>query len=491
MSRELKLNFFLGVALLILSGCGAPTGTGRDDSPPPSRTLKIQSVLAVDDVIVGGRIVLGQSLDPQTGKIVQPIKAGETLTGSDGKTTPFDVIAGVEAGTLFFQVYGGTEGIGGDPLSEETFFTGLIEVPAGRDLLSIPRVNITPLSTLIAHAKSRSPETPTTNLISSALNQFLVGSTESTFDLNSQSFQGQSSETFEVPGDGAVLQLLNEMIKSAARVIPGSSSAERVSRFLRPTTAPPSEGLFFQGDPIFEGLSRISSQLATNSDVLGGFFSEALTSLATAQTLSFRPTRFISKPLESDIILVGSRLQVDGTTVVIRNVLGSTAYLGPVTGAGAVILEQTPDRVRIDLTDNSFESILESSFYLKVEKSVDNLLEAEIEPVVLQTAPPAQIIFPEGAEMTGKRISPGGSTVSITVKNQSEDRFASQTSFLDVDLKALRSKAEEASGGTIPSLEGDNFAVEIRFGGGILFQSPNFSSTFSGFILSSATIIGP
>ena len=491
MSRAFRVKYFLSFVLLLISGCGAPTGTGLDNPPPPSRTLKVEEVLAVDDIIVGGRIQLGRSLSPLTGKIGQTLNNGEILTGVDGKTVPFSVSTGTEAATLFFQVSGGTEGIGGADLSPNTHFTGLLEIPAGNGQLIVPRVNITPLSTVVAQAKSRSSNIPTTNLIATVLNQFLTGSTSSSFDLNSQSFQGQSTEVIEKPGDGAILQLMNEMIKSAAVTMPGSSSADRVSAFLKPTTAPTGAGVFFQGDPIFEGLSRVSSKLATNANALGSFFSTSLTSLATAEDLSFKPSGFISRPLDSNVILVGSSLQVDGTTVVVSRISGSTAFLGPVTGTDPVILQQTPDRIRIDLRDNLFEAILESSFFLKVEKGSDNSLEAEISPVKLITAPPAQIIFPEGAEMKGKRITPEGSTISITVKNKSEDRFSSETSFLDIDLKELRSKAESASGGSLPSLEGDLFSVEIRFGGGVLFQTAEFSSVFSSFILTSATIFSP
>ena len=448
-------------------------------------------MLAVDDLIVGGRLRMGLSLDSLTGELSDTLQAGEILTGSDGKTSAFSVDVNGSTTTVYFQVQGGQEGPGGPQLSNQTRFTGLVDLSPGSTTAVVPRVNITPFSTLIAQAKSRSPGAATTNLVSEALNQFLVSSNSQAYDMNSQSYQGFSTAQVESGGDGAVLQLINEMIRSAASSLPGTTVADRVSVFLRPTTAPAGTGVFFEGDPVFKGLSLVSTKLSTNPGAFGSFFSTALTQISTMDAISFKPTGFVSRPLGASAILLDSAIEIDSTTVVIQNVINSTAYLGAVSGTGLVTLVKTPDRIRMNLVNNLYQAALETTLFLKVEKSTDNLLEAFVDPVELLTTIPAEIRFPAGAQIQGRRVSPGGSNISATIQNQSEDRFISETNYLDLDLKELRLKAENASGAPLPSLEGDIFSVEIRFGRGIRFQTPGVSSVFSALILTSATVNTP
>jgi|GEM_PF-1033261 hypothetical protein len=492
MRQKIKLRIFLLSLGVLLLGCGASTGTGQDSitSSSQQRNLSVDEILAVDDIIVGGSVTIGTSLDPVSGALANPIPFQALETGNDGKTIPFSISLSQALSTIFVQVSGGREGAGGPQLDAQTRFTGLLDLVPGSSTVQAKRINITPFTSLIASAKSRSPQISTTNLVSEALNQFLQSSGGGTLNFNSQSYQGLTTAQGEPEGNAAVLQMMNEMIRIAANSSAGALPADRVSSFLRHTTGPADAGVFFEGSPVFREISLVAANLSANTTTYGEFFSSALSKFSTDSELSFKPSGFLSRPLGSNFVQISSSLQIDSTTVEIKRVIGAVAYVEASQG-GVAVLTAVPDRIRMDLRSNLYESNLQTNLFLRVEKSTDNLLEVLIDPVELLTTLPAEIRFPSGAEITGRRVQPNGNIIQVTIQNESEDRFSSETDYLDLDLKTLRMKAEDAAGSALPSLEGDTFEVEIRFGKGILFLADGFGSTFSSIVVSSATVISP
>ncbi|MCJ8347747.1 hypothetical protein MJH12_19600, partial [bacterium] len=220
----------LCIALWMFAGCGASTGTGLDTVVTSSqKVITISEVLAVDDKIIGGSLIVGTSLDSVTGKIVSPIDIQSLNTDSSGKVGSFSLNLDTSVDTLFFQVSGGTNGTNGDTISSSSSFLGVIELE-GTSNVTKTRVNINPLSTLIAYTKFKSPQIKLSNISSQAVSKFFQSTAVGSIDINSVSYLGNSSSSAESNGDGPLFQLLNEMIKLAAKDAAGSG-ANQIANF--------------------------------------------------------------------------------------------------------------------------------------------------------------------------------------------------------------------------------------------------------------------
>jgi hypothetical protein len=441
--------------------------------------LNIDELLAVDEKIVGGKIELGLGIDPVSGKLAPTLPFQTLLTDSNGKTGGFSVSLAPSVTTVFFQVSGGTLGENGPTLGSESRFTGVIELETGLSP-SFPRVNINPFTTLVANVKSLSPQLELQNIASQAVSQFFQSTAVGIIDINSKSFLGQTSSEVETSANAPIFQLMNEMMRVASGSESGDSDGDRIAAFVRRILqdVPPGKNLFEQGGQVFDGLSSVALDLRSTPLMHGLFFSEALSVIKTSSTASFKPQTFTSQPIGSSQFTLLGRLFLDGSEAFITSVSSGAAWITS-SGGESLILTALPDSIKFDLSQNNYHPQLTGKMQIIVSRGEADTIEAIIAPVEIDARQAFILAFPEGASITGKRIKPDGTQISITLSNQSRDSFPSTTGFLNLPLGELVSKAEEASGSVFPSSQGLLLDVTVAFEGGVLFHTPAHTGLFT------------
>lgn len=486
--KQILFLFSFLVLPLILSGCGAPSGTGLD--APVAATTKnvvVQELLAVDDKLVGSTIQVSTAL-AQNGHLSSPLQINQILTGNDGKTNSFNLSVGKDVSTLYFQASGGTNGPGGTALSSNTYFTGVLELADSNESEVANRVNINPFTSIIAYAKSKSPETKVGAIAAQAVNAVFAQTSISSIDINSAQYQGNSTAVVETEGDGTLFQLMNEMIKLASRSTPGANLAEQVSNFTTKALSDVSQtqGLFSTSGGILQGLSTVSGALSTNTSVFGSFFSSALTVLSTSTSASIKPSGFRTAQAGLDVLTLGSLVSLDSVTAVLHSVSSGVALVANSDGS-SLVLTSLPSRIRFDLSQNQYKLLQESSMVVDLVRSSTDQIKAEVNRVLLDSRANFKLTIPVGALIQGLRIQSSG-TVQLGTVNQSADEFASPAGFLEIPVQELIAKAEVATGQSFSTISGETLNLKIQFPTGVDFQITGQTQRFQAFALNGIQI---
>lgn len=404
---EIKL-FFVSFILLAFVGCGASTGTGLDTvKSAPKKVVTISEILSVDDKIIGGTLLVGTSLDKTTGKIIDSIKVQNLVSDSNGKIGSFSLSLNSDVETLFFQISGGKNGVNGEEISSSSSFLGVLEM-SGTTNLNQTRVNINPLSTLIAYTKNKSPKIKLTNITSQAVSKFFSSTAVGIIDINSSAYLGNTSSFVEKNGDGPLFQLVNEMIKLAAKDSNGNG-ADQVFNFITSLNGDLGEGdnIFEKASVVLTKMSTITSNLSTNPNAFPNFFSESLSILSTSSTASFKPSSFTSKTIEQSFVL-STTVYIDNVEAKITSVSENTAFITSSNGE-ALVLTSLPSEMRFIRQNLDYKPEIDTTLFFLVKKSETDFFEAEIIPTKLDAKDLFKIVFPKNAKIKGTRVEPGSS----------------------------------------------------------------------------------
>tara|TARA_Y100000589_G_scaffold92202_1_gene87049 strand:- start:913 stop:2379 length:1467 start_codon:yes stop_codon:yes gene_type:complete len=457
------IYFVIGqITALFIIGCGAPTGTGLDSvsQSDSNKTLEIQEVLAVDDILINSNLKIGSGI--QNGSLSGILNVGTLVTGTDGKISPFSVSLSSNTSIVFFEVSGGQNGLGGPSLNSSSRFFGVLELDSGNVNQIQPRININPFSSIVSYAKSQSPGRKVADLTLSAVSPFFTATATAGIDINSIQYSGQSSETIESNGDGILFQLMNEMIRVASGGQAGDSVVDKIANFCKQIEGQVSRGqdIFSAKGTVFQDLSNVSEILSTSPNSFGDFFGRAMSALSTSNA-SFKPASFAVEVHQSSNILIDSQVYLDSYSAEINNVSSGVAQITSSQGVG-LILTSIPSTVRFDLSQNRFEAPAQGVLSIKVQRAIDDMIEATVNPVQIDSRSPFTMVFPQGALIQGLRQSPDGSILNVTTINQSADRFISSTGYMEIPLGELIAKGEAASGTIFPDSKGYNLLIEVR-----------------------------
>ncbi|MCO4781302.1 MAG: hypothetical protein KC646_03200 [Candidatus Cloacimonetes bacterium] len=470
--------FFVSLILIAFIGCGASTGTGLDTvAPTPKKSVTISEILAVDDKIIGGSVIVGTSIDAATGKIVSPLDIQSLATDSSGKIGSFSFNLDTNINTLYFQVSGGTNGNGGPAISPNSSFLGAMELD-GTGNLTQARVNISPLSTLIAYTKNKSPNLKLSNITGQAVSKMFQSTAVGVVDINSATYLGNTSTVLETNGEGPLFQLVNEMIKLAAKDSAGTG-ADQISNFVQSFNGQITAGsnIFEKESVVLTKISTVSSDLSTNSAGFSSFFSQSLSILSTSSA-SFKPSAFTSKAVEQNFVL-SSVVYIDNVLAKINSVSDNTAFITASDGS-ALVLTSLPKEMRFLRTNLDYKSELDTSLYFLVKKASNDYFEAEITPTKLDAKDVFQIIFPAAAKITGTRVEPT-SSFSTGILNQGEDKFPSSGSYITIPIDQFIKKGEGASGVAFPSFSNQTLDIDIHFDQNVKFKLNSSNQFFYKF----------
>jgi len=456
------IAFICFVVMVFFIGCGASTGTGLDSTlnSNSSKILQIEEVLAVDDILVNSTLNIGTGI--QNGEITGLLDVGTLVTNSEGKISPFSVSISTQTSYLFFQISGGQNGLGGPYLSNHSRFFGVLDLDNEVINQVQNRININPLSSIISYAKVKSPGRKVADLALSTISPFFEATATAGIDINSSQYTGKTSDEIESHGDGILFQIMNEMIRTASIDQAGASVVDKIANFCKQMEQEVSLGqdVFTAQGNVFQSLSDVAQTLSTSPGLLGQFYSNAITVLSTSDA-SFRPTAFSSGIQASSNLLISSQVYLDSYSVEISAVSSGKATITSSQGAG-IVLSTIPSKVRFDLSHNLFEAPAQGVLSIKVQRALDDIIEATVNPVKIDSRSPFEMIFPKGALITGIRQSPDGSALNVTTINQSEDRFISSTGFMEIPLGDLIDKGETASGVTFPDSANQELSIEVR-----------------------------
>ena len=449
-------------ATVFFIGCGAPTGTGLDSKPnvDTNKILQVEEVLAVDDILVNSTLNIGTGIE--NGVITGLLDVGTLVTNAEGKISPFSVSISTQTSYLFFQISGGQNGLGGPDLADDSRFFGVLDLDTESTNQVQDRININPLSSIVSYAKAQSPLRKVADLTLSAISPFFTATATAGIDVNSSKYAGKTSDEIESNGDGILFQIMNEMIRTASADQVGANEADKIANFCRQMEQEVSSGqdVFTGQGNVFQKLSSVAQALSTSSTVLGEFYSKAITSLSTSDA-SFKPAAFSSGVEESSNLQIGSQVLLDNYSVEISTVSSGKAIITSSEGAG-IVLSSIPSKVRFDLSQNLFQAPSQGVLSVKVQRALDDIIEATVNPVKIDSRSPFKMIFPQGALITGVRKSPDGSVLNVTTINQSEDSFISSTGYMEIPLGDLIEKGEAASGVAFPDSVNQELSIEVR-----------------------------
>lgn len=481
---ELKL-LCISILLALIIGCGASTGTGLDTVvTSPKKSITVSELLAVDDKIVGGSVIVGTQVDTATGKINSPLSVQSLVTDANGKLGSFSVSLDASVGTLFFQVSGGTNGNGGAAIASTSSFLGALELN-GTSNVTQPRVNINPLSTLVAYTKNKSPNLKLNNITAQAVSKMFQSTAVGVVDINSATYLGNTSSSIETNGDGPLFQLVNEMIKLAAKDSAGTG-ANQISNFVTGFNAQLTAGsnIFEKDSVVLTKLSTVSSDLSTNSAGFSNFFSQALSVLSTSSA-SFKPSAFTSKSIEQNFVL-STVVYIDNVLAKINSVSDNVATITASDGS-ALVLTSLPKEMKFLRTNLDYKAEIDTSLYFLVRKASNDYFEAQIVPTKLDARGIFQIVFPASAGITGTRVEPT-SSFSTGISNQSEDRFPSSGNFITIPIDQFIKKGEGASGVPFPSFANQTLDIDISFDENVKFRIGTGNEFFYKFKVNQAQI---
>ena len=351
---------------------------------------------------------------------------------------------------------------GGPDLAGDSRFFGVLDLDTESTNQVQDRININPLSSIVSYAKAQSPLRKVADLTLSAISPFFTATATAGIDVNSSKYAGKTSDEIESNGDGILFQIMNEMIRTASVDQAGANEADKIANFCRQMEQEVSSGqdVFTGQGNVFQKLSSVAQALSTSSTVLGEFYSKAITSLSTSDA-SFKPAAFSSGIEESSNLQIGSLVLLDNYSVEISTVSSSKAIITSSEGAG-IVLSSIPSKVRFDLSQNLFQAPSQGVLSVKVQRALDDIIEATVNPVKIDSRSPFKMIFPQGALITGVRKSPDGSVLNVTTINQSEDSFISSTGYMEIPLGDLIEKGEAASGVTFPDSVNQELSIEVR-----------------------------
>lgn len=481
---DFKLLCITSVLLLFI-GCGASTGTGLDTAvATPKKSVSITEILAVDDKIIGGSVIVGTAIDATSGKISSPLNVQSLTTDTNGKVGSFSLNLDTSVNTLYFQVSGGTNGSGGESIASDSSFLGALEID-GTSNITQQRVNINPLSTLVAYTKNKSPSLKLSNITAQAVSKMFQSTAVGAVDVNSASYLGNTSTTIETSGDGPLFQLVNEMIKLAAKDSTGTG-ANQVSNFVKSFNSQVAAGsnIFEKDSVVLSKLSTVSSDLSTNPSGFSSFFSQSLSILSTSSA-SFKPSAFTSKSIEQNFVL-STVVYIDNVLAKINSVTNNVATITSSDGS-ALVLTSLPKELKFLRMNLDYKAEVDSSLYFLVQKSSNDYFEAEITPTKLDAKSVFQIVFPAGAKITGTRVEPS-SRFSTGILNQSEDKFVSSGSYITIPIDQFIKKGEGASGVAFPSFANQTLDIDIRFDQNVKFRLKSGNDFFFKFKINQAKI---
>lgn len=479
---------FLIICYLFM-GCGASTGTGLDskEQTNSNKIVRVSEVLAVDDLLIGSTLHVGTGI--QNGELTGILQSGARITGPDGKISSFSVSVSSSTSYLYFQVTGGKNGPNGPELSNGSRFFGVIEFDASSEQHLQSRINVNPFSTLTTFAKSKNPGRKVSDLALSIASPFFSTTATAGIDINSVGYKGFTSAQLEPDGDSTFLQIMNEMIRVAAEGQVGDNIADKISNFcqIAEKEFESNRDVFSEQGILFESLSSISTQLATSPNKFGNFFSEAISYLNTSDA-SFKPEAYATGVASVANITVGTQVLLSGLPTYITSISNGIAFITLAEGA-AVTLTSIPDKIVFDLSHNQFQAPLQGVMTFLAKRAPDDILEAIINPVNLDSRSPFKLIFPEGSAIQGKRQSPDGTSLQVVSLNQSEDKFVSTTGSMEIPIGELLSKAESVSGAIFPDSVSETLEIEVRVEQMPDFRIKGFEDTVKGFSIKHLQII--
>ncbi len=479
-------------AILALQGCGASNGSGTDTvAVPTTRSVSISEILAVDDKILGASVQIGTSLGTD-GKVV-PLNLPAITTAQDGKTSRVDLSVPLDARTLYFQTLGGTSA--GVSIAATSGFLGVAELPEGGTAHTLPRVNINPFSTLVAHVRSKNPALSLNQIAIEALQPFLTTTQSAALDLNSSDYSGTATPVIETSGNAPLFQLFNEMIKEAANQETGANGVERTLNLLdRMQTEAGTQGAYVTNSVFVSRVSSISSSLASTPASLPAYFSQAMQILATSSTATVRPSTFVTNPAQVvNRFLLDSSLKVGSVTSVLTNISDGSMNITSQSGS-ALILLTIPDSVIFQRLDATYKPLIESELNVKMDlfdstgSNLTDTILVTIKPVKIDATSVFTMIIPTGSVITGSRTQANGSQASASSINPSEDRYPSATGTITIPVQQLISQGESSFGQTFPDLNGRIFDLKFTFGSGVRFSKGTDGTSFSAFDLKKGRI---
>lgn len=482
--RAMKIISSLTILIIgiLCMGCGASTGTGFDSAIQSNsqKTLQVSEVLAVDDLLIGSTLLVGTEI--QDGKLTGLIDTGVRTTGIDGKVPSFSLSVSSTTTFLYFQISQGKNGPFGSDLSADSRFFGVIELDSNLSNYQQSRVNINPFSTLTSFAKSRSPGRKVSDLALSLASPFFTASATTGIDINSIHYTGLTSAKIESHGEAAFLQIMNEMIRVAAREQVGADIADKISNFCKRINSEiePGEDIFSDQGTVFESLSAVSTQLATSPQIFGDFFSRAITQLSTSSTATYRPESFVAGNISASSITIGTHVKLDNFSAVIEKITSGVALI-TAAQEGTLNLTSIPARVGFDLSPNQFKAPVQGLLHFGVKRAADDSIEATVNPIKLDARSPFTMIIPRGAVISGARRSPDGSFFNVTSINQAEDQFVSTTGFMEIPVGELIARAESVSGSVFPNSDGRVLQIEVRLEQMPVFRVEGFKDSVTSF----------
>jgi hypothetical protein len=498
------LCLFVALLPLTLIGCGGG-GSGTDATSTPPKTVTINQLLAVDDIIVNATVKYGTELD-SNGRLKNGTFMG-TTDQTTGKVNSTDLSITPKAPTLFFEVTGGKSGtVGGTDLGTTDFFTGVVELNTDETSnQTITRINVNPFTTLISLVKSKHTTLSLNKIAQEAVLPFFATTSIGTIDINTSSYEGKSADSgVETTGDAPLLQTMSEMLKVAAKKANNASSitptllSSFIASSLTDITSNPEKPIFnsFTGD-FSKAMSETSSDIKNNlNSVHGGFFSTAINIITTNG--SFNPTSFETGTPKDTHFKIKSLFQIDGTTAKINFVSNYQATITSSDG-NALVLTSVPSIIILSNNGQNYKPILDTDFYIKWEKNSNDYIELTVRNARIEVSGTDDIFkmfFTTNSKLDGtnKETNSSETLKEYSIKNTEEFKSIDKDHIsLDINQilewgegilsrNDLKSKTEARFGNTSAN-------ITIEFKKNVFFSSDNFSSElFNKIIMNGVTL---
>jgi hypothetical protein len=471
----------------LLCGCGGGGGGTTTDNNP-TKTVSVSSLLAVDDKIVSGTVVVGTGLNAATGEITGERK--RTTTDTNGSA---NFVSGITVPqnqkVLYFQIFGGNNGVGGARISDTSRFTGVVELKNGNKDETVNRVNINAFTSMVANTKAKSPAIKVADIAANGVLPFLGVTSLDTIDINSTAYAGNTSGTVETGGHARILQMMNEMIKVAAVKAGEGNTANGLAAFVTGALHVPAGENLFQSDiGIFTHMKNTSKDLAANANTYGAFFNNVITEIGNDNSSPVKVTGYKEGNLDSATITIASTMSIDGTAEATMVLDATSAGSVVVTSSDGTDLNLAaiPGKLIFSLIGSPARA-LNSSLKLTITKSETDYAEGSVDNVEVDARNGFTMTFLVGAVFTGKKVDSTGS-ISATATNKTVDVYNSATGKIEIDIADLIKKFETAASRAFPTYKGDTITIELDFGAHVPFKIQNGTALFHKFVFKNVAI---
>lgn len=499
-----KLSILIFFVSLYLIGCGGG-GSGTNQEDPRTKSVNLEKLLASDGPISNAKIKFHTELQSDR---VPADNLPSILTDAHGFAQDLDNLK-VDPSTthLFFEVSEGTSEGGS---MGEAYFIGAVELDTSKTKAeAIKRVNISPFTTLIAHAKAQNPTVSLSKIAQDAVLPFFATTNVGEIDINSDKYNGTTTSSIEADGDAALFQIMNEMIKIAAEKIDSTGSLpEKISKFIaenieKDVKVDSQKPLFASSTVgIFKELSTISAILSTDAENYhDGFFSKALSIISTSDA-SFKPTTFETGVVRDTHFKIKNKFMIDGTEAKITQVKKSGEHYraeiyksSESSTSEALVLTSVPNMITLTRIDNSYRPTLDTDLYVLWKENNGDYIEIIITSG--QVIVDKDNIFKLKFAKDKAKISAEKSTEeSITNHSitKTKEFVSSKAGQLELNIDALITWVQ----GEIPDKNIDKNSIKdrfqdstditIRFEKNVFFEADGITTKFNEIYMKGITI---